>query len=58
MSIVHDPHYDHNYNNWAKKAKLNGREEAGALVKEDVTLICYRRLTTGNQKPWGNLEMN
>ena len=34
MSNDHDPHYNHDYKNWAKKAKANGREETGALRVE------------------------
>ena len=30
----HDPHHDHDYRNWAEKAKANGREEAGALFEK------------------------
>jgi len=54
----HDPHHDHDYRNWAEKAKANGSEEAGALVEEGATLRCYWRLTKGIKKPWGQLEMN
>ena len=30
----HDPHHDNDYRNWVEKAKVNGWEEAGALLEE------------------------
>jgi hypothetical protein len=34
MSNDHDHPYDHEYRNWAEKAKANGGEEAGSLLEE------------------------
>jgi hypothetical protein len=34
MSNEHDYHHDHDYRNWAEKAKANDWEEAGALLEE------------------------
>lgn len=49
----YDPHHDNDYRNRAEKAKANGQEETGALVKEGATLRFNWRLTTGIKKPWG-----
>jgi hypothetical protein len=40
----HDPHHDNDYRNWAENAKVNGREETFAIIKEGEALRCYWRL--------------